>query len=326
MNSWPVHVWRRDPLDGEKEEYPWDQKPLDETEKKPVLNITKDSYTNLRHEQKGRARFSVRRSPDTPPVSSAQVGSPIEGMCVRDPNSFSSEHWKCRKRGEEEYDTLIERAAADLRGHCCCWAEGPWWWGAGHSAQILSWGWDSPAGLLLSWPSLAPAPWHHYAALTPLLVCKPAATESGEESMRGPTAGGLAGWVLPSPLPFSPRIAPHESVPICVALPKWWRAGSHPVTLGHPPNSPKPTLLLSTASQTDRPDFDGCLRRSLSFCLGLVLPTAQQVSNRDPGCSCSITNKPTSKGIKSRRSVIWTYWIHRQNQLVLVSLQLKLCG
>lgn len=57
MNSWPVHVWRRDPLDGEKEEYPWDLKPPDKTEKKPVLNITKDSYTNPRHEQKGRHAF-----------------------------------------------------------------------------------------------------------------------------------------------------------------------------------------------------------------------------------------------------------------------------
>lgn len=214
MNSWPVHVWRRDPLDGEKEEYPWDQKPLDKSEKKPVLNITKDSYTNLRHEQKGRARFSVRRSPDTPPVSSAQVGSPIEGTCVRDPNSFSSEHWKCRKRGGEEYDTLIKRAAADLCGHCCCWAEGPWWWGAGRSAQILSWGWDSLVGLLLSWPSLAPAPWHHYAALTPLLVCKPAATESGEESMSGPTGG--FGWV--SPTQPSTLLPPRCSTWICAQL------------------------------------------------------------------------------------------------------------
>lgn len=81
--------------------------------------------------------------------------------------------------------------------------------------------------------------------------------------------GGLAGWVLPSPLPPA---APHESVPIREALPKGWRAGSHPATLGDPPNSPKPTLLLSTASErivlTLMDAWGG-----VSFCLGLGLPT-----------------------------------------------------
>lgn len=151
MNSWLVHVWRRDPLYREIEQYPWDLNPLDRTEKKTVLGITKDSYTNLRHEHKGKACFSVTRSPGTPPVSSTQIGCPIEGIWLTDPNSFRSEHLKCRKRSKEEYDILIKRAEADLCGCWGCWAEELWQWDTSHSAQILSLGWDSLCGF--SWDS-----------------------------------------------------------------------------------------------------------------------------------------------------------------------------
>lgn len=73
-------------------------------------------------------------------------------------------------------------------------------------------------GLLLSWPSLAVAPWHCYAALIPLLLYKTAGMESEEEStigQRGSPGGVLARCVLPSPLPSCP---PCCSTHICACL------------------------------------------------------------------------------------------------------------
>lgn len=120
-----------------------------------------------------------------------------------------------------------------------------------------------------------------------------------------------------SPLPT------HTSVPICVALLKWWWAVPTLSLWGIHQMSPNQCSSCPQHPKTDHPHFDGCLRWRQFFCLGLLWSTAKQLNNQVLGCSSCIINNTTLNGVKGTHGAIWSYWLRRQYQHVFGVSEIK---